>query len=456
MFVEDVPPEIKAALGDRAPTRQQWDAISAPLEPAVLIAGAGAGKTAVMAARIVWLVLNEHVRAHEVLGLTFTNKAAEQLRARVRAAIGPLTLEDGDEPVVATYHGFASGLIADYGLRAGIEPGATLLTDAQAWQLCADIYANRTFEALEVRSLWHVSWVRGLADDISNHLMTARDVIEFDREFLQKIKDSGDKIAGKVKDSSRKRMEIAEVVHAYQEAKRARHVIDYGDQIRLAYQLAQDPQVVEDFQNRFKVALLDEYQDTNVAQAKMLKALMPDGYPVMAVGDPDQNIYAWRGASLRNLLAFPDDFCNEDGSEARKLPLVVNFRSGARILQAANTVIESIPAKFRPSDKVLEPYPPLGAGDVAVFSATDQMAEAERVADEAIAAHAAGTAWSEIAILCRKKRLFDGFVEVFRAREIPLEVIGLGGLLKMPEVVDIVSVLRVLEDPLRNVALARL
>lgn len=456
MFVTDAPIEVYNALGERWPTQQQWDAISAPLEPSVLVAGAGSGKTAVMAARMVWLIVNGHAKANEILGLTFTNKAAASLLERVRAAIKPLGLPDGEEPTVSTYHAFAQGLIADYGLRAGIEPGAALLSEAQAWQLCAELYSGRTYEFMEARTLWHVSYVRQLADDCSNHLVDPSQIVEWDRQFLEKIKNSGDKIAGKIIDTSRKRIELAGVVEAYQKGKEARRVLDYGDQIRLASDIAADPRVVADFLARYRFALLDEYQDTNIAQAKMLKRLMPDGYPVMAVGDPDQNIYAWRGASLHNLLAFPEQFVHGDGSKARVLPLEVNFRSGLRILTLANGLIDKVAPQRRAADKVLRHYPKLGDGTVAVGLWPDQSAEARGIADEALRAHDAGTSWKEIAILCRKKRLFAPIVEEFRARDIPVEVIGLGGLLKMPEVIDLVALLRVLEDPMRNVALARL
>ena len=376
MFVTDAPVEVYEALGGRWPTKQQWSAISAPLEPSVLIAGAGSGKTAVMAARIVWLIVNGHAKANEILGLTFTNKAAESLLRRVRDAIRPLGLPDGEEPTVSTYHAFASGLIADYGLRAGIEPGAALLSEAQAWQLCAQLYSARTYEHMEARTLWHVSYVRQLADDCSNHLVDPREIVAWDEQFLEKIKNSSDKIAGKIVEASKKRIELAGVVEAYQQAKEARRVLDYGDQIRLASEIAGDARVVADFLSRYRFALLDEYQDTNIAQAKMLKRLMPDGYPVMAVGDPDQNIYAWRGASLHNLLAFPEQFVLGDGSKARILPLEVNFRSGARILSLANELIDHVSPQRRAADKVLRHFEDLGQGTVAVGLWPDQSAEA--------------------------------------------------------------------------------
>ncbi|MCA1830173.1 MAG: ATP-dependent helicase, partial [Actinobacteria bacterium] len=155
------------------------------------------------------------------------------------------------------------------------------------------------------------------------------------------------------------------------------------------------------------------------------------------------------------ILVFPSQFPRADGSESMRLPLEVNFRSGARILALANHMIEGIHPSRRP-EKILRAFPPLGEGELAVGLYADEVAEAAAVADEAIRRHDAGTPWGEMAILCRKKRLFSSYVESFRARGIPLEVIGLGGLLTMPEVCDLVALLRVLDDPMANVALARL
>lgn len=456
--VADVPKEIITALGGNHPTPQQWEAISAPLEPCVLIAGAGSGKTAVMAARIVYLALFADVHPREMLGLTFTNKAAANLRERVGSALANLGLGSDDGPTIATYHAFASMLIADYGMRAGVPLGATLITRGQARQLVAPLYGARTYHAMEVRSQWHIDWVLDLADECGNHLIDPQDAIAEDLRWIERIdtaQANGEKVAFAVKAAPPKRIELLEVVAAYRDAKAARNLMDYGDQIRLAHEIAQDPEVAAAFGVRFRTALLDEYQDTNVAQARMLRALMPNGYPVMAVGDPDQNIYAWRGASLRNLLAFPEDFRRADGEPATVRPLLVNFRSGRRILDVANAVIGSIPAAQRPGDKVLVPLPDK-IGDVAVFLATDEEAEAERIATEAVAAHAAGTPWGEIAVLPRKKRLFRSLITAFRAAEVPLEVVGLGALMKMPEVTDVVAVLRVLNEPLDNIAFARL
>jgi DNA helicase-2/ATP-dependent DNA helicase PcrA len=257
----------------------------------------------------------------------------------------------------------------------------------------------------------------------------------------------------------RKRIELCQLVAAYRDRKRELHAIDYGDQIVEACRLAADhPEVVQSFRERYEVVLLDEYQDTNVAQAELLKSLCGRGYPVFAVGDPDQNIYAWRGASLKNILRFHEDFSEED-AEGVERPLLVNFRSGSRILDAANTVINEVPPERRAEGKVLRPDESRGQGRVLGFVASHARAEAEEIAriiEEESKKQPGDTDWSRFAVLCRKRKLFGPIAEVLRERDIPVEVVDLGGLLLMPEVVDVVAWLRLLDDPARNISLARI
>jgi DNA helicase-2/ATP-dependent DNA helicase PcrA len=203
--------------------------------------------------------------------------------------------------------------------------------------------------------------------------------------------------------------------------------------------------------------LLDEYQDTNVAQARLMEALFGGGHPVTAVGDPDQNIYAWRGAALSNLLDFPTVFSCSDGTPAPRLPLFTNFRSGARILSAADTVIGPLPANQRPDpEKRLVPFPPNGDGEVTVASHRDELTEAQWVADRIVALHDDGARWSEVAVLCRTSRLFFLLQQAFAERDIPVEVVGLAGLLRLPEVVEVLAYARAANDAMASVALARI
>ncbi len=463
----EAPPEVVRALGGQHPTVQQWAAISHPLTPAAVVAGAGSGKTAVMAARVVYLALVASGRLpaghagalpSQVLCLTFTNKAAEELGRRVRDAVAGLDLPEGEEPTVHTYHAFAARLLNDYGLRMGMESGLHLLSEAERWTLMKSLLADREFEVYEVRSDYIMQPALSLADQIANHLAAPTDVARVSRAFADEL-PSNRKQDRDAQFALRKRAEVAELVEAYQTRKRELGVIDYGDQIALAVELVEEnPAVVADFRERFPVVLLDEYQDTNVAQARMLRALCGLDYPVMAVGDPDQNIYAWRGASLKNILRFHADFSS---GKADRLPLYVNFRSGSRILDVANAVIGEVPAERRGEDKELWPHPKNGEGRVVTFIAADAYSEGRRIAAllKAEVAKRAGDGelkWDEVAILCRKKRLFGPIAEVLREEGVPVEVIDLGGLLQMPEIVDLVAWIRLLEDPGRNIHLVRL
>ncbi len=446
----DAPAEIVASMNGRPPTLQQWRAISHDLTPCAIVAGAGSGKTAVMAARVVYLTVEKLALPSQILCLTFTNKAAEELANRVRNATAGLGLPEGEEATVLTYHAFAARLLDDYGLRMGLEAGPMLLTAAHKWQLASSLFADRTFEHLEVRTVaYTVRQMLQLADHCSNHLVTPEELAAQARDWAAhvQVKKSWDRDE---KMAALRRAEYAELVRAYQDRKRELRVIDYGDQIAYAVRLVEEhPDVVDDFRARYPVVLLDEYQDTNHAQGRLLERLFGPGYPMMCVGDPDQNIYAWRGASLRNILRFAEDFAG--GTK----PLYVNFRSGDRILRAANRVIGEVPDERRARDKQLRPDPARGDGRVLAFVATDERDEARRIAKLIAAEHENGRPYGSFAVLCRKKRLFSPIAEVLRDENIPVEVVDLGGLLQLPEVVEVVAWLRLLEDPSRNVALAR-
>lgn len=466
---EGTPPEIVEALGGRVPTEQQWNAIAHPLEPAVVVAGAGSGKTAVMAARVVYLALVHAGRIEadhggappsRVLCLTFTNKAAEELSDRVRRATAGLGLPDGEEATVRTYHAFAADLLSDHGLRLGLPATPKLLTGGERWQMAERLLDDREFIAIE--TAWVPSLVRNaleLADACANQLIDPEDLLRQEEEFLARLEDPSERHEKARRTVGLQRVEVARMAADFQRLKREMGALDYGDQISEACRLVRDhPEVARELRDRFSVVLLDEYQDTNIAQAELLKSLFGTGYPVFAVGDPDQNIYAWRGATLRNILHFGEDF----GTGDDPLPLYVNFRSGSRILDVANAVIAAVPEERRTKDKILRHHEPLGDGEVLTFVAGDERAEAAQIADmirERLGAPKRdGTplTYGDIVILCRKKRLFAPIAEVLREEGIPAEVIDLGGLLQLPEVVEVVAWLRLLDDPGSNVSLARI
>jgi len=447
---DDAPREVIDAMGGRPPTLQQWRAISHDLGPCAVIAGAGSGKTAVMAARVVYLTITKVALPSQMLCLTFTNKAAEELANRVRIATAGLGLPEGEEATVATYHSFSATLLDDYGLRMRIEAGPMLLTAAHKWQLATSLFIDRTFDHLEVRTTaYTVRRMLQLAEQCSDHLVDPLELAASSEKFAKSI-EPRKRWDFDARRAAFGRAELARLVAAYSARKREIGVIDFGDQIALAYRLVTEfPEVVTDFRARFPIVLLDEFQDTNHAQARLLSALCGRDYPVMSVGDPDQNIYAWRGASLRNILRFAEDFGGENK------PLYVNFRSGSRILQVANRVIGEVPAERRGEDKELRPHESRGEGRVVAFVGTDERDEARGIARLIASEHGDGRAYSAFAVLCRKKRLFAPIAEVLREEGIPVEVVDLGGLLQLPEVVEVVAWLRLIDDPSNNIALAR-
>ena len=469
-----MPPEIVEAMG-APPTPDQWRAISMPLEPYVVVAGAGSGKTSVIAARVVYLALvatgrleagHPGVLPGNVLCLTFTNKATEHLTLKIRRALSALDLAEGEEPTVLNYHGFAAQVLDRHGLMARIESGQRVLTEAQRTELCGRVLDEMTFE--HVSAQWQpsvITKILALADQAANHRRDPEEIVEFCRNRLEALSQHRSE---RPYVSSLERIELARAVQRFQELKRDLGVIDFGDQIALALKVVEGfPGVTRDYRSRYSAVVLDEYQDTNVAQADLIASVFGEGFPVAAVGDPDQNIYAWRGASLYNLLQFPERFLTPAGAAAAQLPLNTNFRSGARILQAANRVIEpvhhamaALPEKYRPRvDKRLEPWAANGEGRVEIVRFSDEWTEACWIADRILDLHgdeSKARPWGSFAVLARSSRLFVPLQEAFAERKIPAEIVGLAGLLRLPEVVEVLAYARSAADPFASVSLARI
>ena len=451
---------IRAALKGYLPTDEQWRAISHPLEPLYLIAGAGSGKTAVMAARIAWALETQPYSPSQILGLTFTNKAAEELTERVHLALAEINDETGEDVTVQTYNAFAAGVVRDHGLLVGVEPEAGLLSDAQQWQLllsCLDDLPP--FEALEIRSPYVVGKALGLSSSIADH-MVGLDDIDAAADQILSMRGADEMLI----DTAAKRKELVRAVGAYIGAKQRAGRIDFGDQISKAVEVLEgNEEVTRGYRQRFPFVLLDEYQDTNVAQRRMLQALVGDAGAVTAVGDARQAIFAWRGATMYNLIGFPDDFPRSDGVRYAPVSLSENFRSGSNILDVANHVVEGIDPERRPGDP-LRAQPGNGTGAVALGLFSDERSEAEWIATQCEQLRGSPAAegrpdvcWKDIAILVRRKAAMDALLHALEEKEIPVEVIGLGGLLKTPEVTEIVAWLRALESkPAANRWLGRI
>ncbi|MGW7077502.1 UvrD-helicase domain-containing protein [Streptomyces sp. NPDC054866] len=465
------PEQLKELLGIPF-TPEQTACITAPPAPQVIVAGAGSGKTTVMAARVVWLVGTGQVAPEQVLGLTFTNKAAGELAERVRQALIKAGVTDPEaldpdhapgEPVISTYHAFAGRLLTDHGLRIGLEPTARLLADATRFQLAARVLreAPGPYPALTRSFPDLVSDLLALDSELAEHLVRPDRLRAYDTELLHTLE--GAKLSNadlrKVPETAAARLELAELVGRYREAKRSRDLLDFGDQIALSATLARTrAEVGEILREEFRVVLLDEYQDTSVAQRILLAGLFGGGtgHPVTAVGDPCQAIYGWRGASVANLDDFPEHFAHADGRPAARQSLSENRRSGGRLLDLANGLAEPLRA-MHAGVEALRPAP--GAerdGMVRCALLRTHAEEIDWMADSIAHLVRTGKAPGEIAVLCRTATDFAQIQGALVARDVPVEVVGLSGLLHLPEVADLVAVCEVLQDPGANASLVRL
>ncbi|WP_031027842.1 ATP-dependent helicase [Streptomyces sp. NRRL WC-3725] len=464
------PEQLKELLGIPF-TPEQTACITAPPAPQVIVAGAGSGKTTVMAARVVWLVGTGQVAPEQVLGLTFTNKAAGELAERVRKALIKAGVTDPDvidpdnppgEPVISTYHSFAGRLLTDHGLRLGLEPSSRLLADATRYQLAARVLreAPGPYPALTRSFADLVSDLLALDSELAEHLVDPEELRAWDSGLLRTL--DGAKLTNadlrKIPEAAAARRELAELVQRYRAAKRARDLLDFGDQIALSARLARIPEVGRLLRDEFRVVLLDEYQDTSVAQRVLLAGLFGagTGHPVTAVGDPCQAIYGWRGASVANLDDFPDHFAHADGRPATRHALSENRRSGGRLLDLANDLAAPLRA-LHAGVEALRPAP--GAeydGTVRCALLPTHAEEIDWIADSLAHLVHTGTPPGEIAVLCRTATDFAEIQGALVARDIPVEVVGLSGLLHLPEIADLVAVCEVLQDPGANAALVRL
>ena len=529
----DIAEMLNGADGKK-PTPEQVRMIEAGPAPTLVIAGAGSGKTATMVDRVIWLVDNGFVRPEEVLGVTFTRKAATELRSRMRAGLNTLRrsrrvaptdeeLREGiADPTVLTYHSYANNLVKEYGLRLGVEQDAQMLGDAQKWQLAAQIVQYWEGElpldkdGVPVSAATMINQMLQLSDECAEHLVEPQEVIDFCTEQLAayaavpdpRRETKTEKDILKVQRLLRNRRVYARMAMSYARVKARMQVLDFGDLMRFAARIAEaDPAIREGERARFKVVLLDEFQDTSHAQMSLFSSIYGadeaagiPAHPVMAVGDPKQSIYGFRGASDGQMFSFYRHFPTE---HAQPLFLSIAWRNDISVLNAANHVAEKlkeVPEWVRAADGditaaqvpdlrprcalVGEPGSPAfeqaAAGMVGRVDLTyhdsdreEAVAIAERIAamraqavreyERAYAAHRSGDGsvrprlkMPEIAVLARVHGQLDPIRVECERLGIPVQQVGLGGLLSQPEVVDLVSALRVLADPNRSDALARL
>jgi len=498
---ELTPQTLAEALGIHTPTEEQSRVIAHRLSPLLVVAGAGSGKTATMAQRVVYLVATGQVRPDQVLGLTFTRKATAELDQRVAsrlASLGaagllPVTAPETDgtgadtadatdvgEPMIATYNSFAGTLVRDHGLRIGVDPDSALITQARSWQIVTSLLEARTLPLPNESLIHNTSAVLVLGDALSQNLLTideaAKDLADLSEQFTALAAIKGCKtLVGKAPAVMSEWEALLDVVAELHDYKRSHGLLDFGDQIALACTIAEFvPEAAAQVRAQYPAVLLDEFQDTSVAQVRLLSALFADS-GVTAVGDPHQAIYGWRGASAGALDTFHQRF-NPSGTArlasgipladaAPVLELSTSWRNDSTILDVANAVSEPLRSGVvQDGDPVGEhiAVAPLRARPVAfgLKPGTVHGAFLQDPAEEArtVAAFLAER-WSpdaEMAVLCRTRAQMEPIAAELERTGLPYTIVGLGGMLYVPEVADVRALLTAATDPERGDRVVRL
>lgn len=403
-------------------------------------AGAGTGKTTTIVERLAEFV-KSGIAPTRALGVTFTVKASDELRTRLRERVGSSV--SGEEVEVATYHGFAASILDEFGPLVGYDNSSMLLDDGHRAEL-GQLVLRELPTTLDLTAMkQRVDDILELNDALDRHL---RDPDELRAMAPNVIDDDGPWLT---------RLELISAVSAFREQKERLGLVEFADLIRKAVDLVTTvPEVAAQLADRYDVVLLDEYQDTDPAQRILLTTIFGPSAAVTAVGDTDQTIYEWRGASLDNFEAFPTHFPRADGKQTETMPLSLNRRSDQLIIDLANTIRAELPTIG--GSKPLAPREDAGGGAVSTSWFTSEFEEAQFVASDVARQHDAGTAWSDIAILVRKRAWIPLLVAALRDHDIPTSVSDPGTLLQIPEVADVLAWLRIVSDPDAETALLRI
>jgi DNA helicase-2/ATP-dependent DNA helicase PcrA len=385
----------------------QRAAVSAPLVPVLVLAGAGSGKTRVLTHRIAWLIQVEHASPYSILAVTFTNKAAGEMRGRVEQILGapPGVLWIG------TFHGIAHRLLRLHWREAGLTQGFQILDSDDQQRLIKRIIK---------------------ANDLDEARWEPREV----QWFINSNKDEGRRPQALKAGNDPTRAQMIRLYGLYEEACARAGVVDFAELLLRAYELWRDrPDLLAHYRQRFRHVLVDEFQDTNSIQYEWLRLIAgPDGHPFV-VGDDDQSIYRWRGARVENLQQFRRDYVR-----AKLYRLEQNYRSTAAILSAANALIAHNSGRL---GKTLwtngEPGLPL-----QVYAAFNERDEAEFVARRVADYVASGSHRSDVAVLYRSNSQSRAFEEAFIAARIPYRVYGGLRFFERAEIKDALAYLRLL------------
>lgn len=406
--------------------------------PLLIVAGAGTGKTTVITKRIAWLIEQGHAKPEQILALTFTDKAAGEMEERVDLLLpyGYVDLQ------ISTFHSFCERLLRDYGAQIGLSPEFQLLTELDGWLLVRQQLDR--FDLDYYRPLGNpTKYLRALLQ----HFSRAKDNAITSAMYLQ-FSESEQADQDSVDEKSRV-SELARAYHTYQQILLEHDSLDFGDLILYTLQLLQErPTVLKTVQERFRYVLVDEFQDTNHAQYELIRLLSQPRNNLTVVGDDDQAIYKFRGASIENILRFERDYF-----DCRRVVLTTNYRSAQSILDHAYDFIQkNNPHRLEAQSEHLSKKLTASCeehGQIEHLHANTSEEEVGLVVKKILALREqdAESVWNDFAVLVRSNGAGSEFAHAFEQQQIPFQFLALSGLYNKPVILDALALLRVIDQP---------
>lgn len=416
--------------------------------PMMIIAGAGTGKTRVITSRIAYLINDLGVKPDSILSLTFTGKAADEMTERVDK-IMPLSYEGAQ---ISTFHSFCDTILRESGMHIGIDPSYKIMNQARQWLLIKKHLFELGLD--HFRPLGNpgkfIHVLINFFSRLNDEDVTAEKFLKYANERVESA------IGDDEKEEAKKLLELANCFSAYKKIKLEQNLLDFGDlQYYVLRLFESSPATLSAYRKRFKYILVDEYQDTNFAQNKIVTMLAKEHKNLTVVGDDDQSIYKWRGASLSNLISFEKNF-----PECRKVVLKDNYRSGQKILDLSYDLIQNNnPERLEARESIDKKLLFKGGRDdshVTLKHCVHYLQEVEHVVSGISQLVLNGSEYSEIAILVRANQHAHPYIEEFKRKQIPYTVRDTQSLSRFEEIKDLLALINFLARPHNNVAVLRL
>ncbi|MCD6310058.1 MAG: ATP-dependent helicase, partial [Candidatus Eremiobacteraeota bacterium] len=429
---------MERILGDLTP--EQKEAVTFGEGPLLVIAGAGTGKTRVLTRRVAYLVTSKLAKPSEILALTFTEKAAQEVEERV-----DLMVPYGYVDIwIGTFHSFGYRILRDYSLEMGLSPEFRVLPPSEQvvflrqhlFELPLDKYRPLSDPTQHLQSL--VSLFSRAKDEA----VSPDKYLDYAQVKMREAKTEAEK------EEARSQLELAKVYDAYRQLMWKYGFLDYGDQVNLVLELFKThPAILEKFRNRFRYVLVDEFQDTNRAQFELLKVMCGENPNLTVVGDDDQSIYKFRGAAISNILSFIDTY-----PDAHQVVLIKNFRSYQSILDhARNLILHNNPDRLEVKNNINKNLISARGekeGIVKYITFDTASDEADSICDIIRKkVKEEDRSYSDFAVLLRRNRDADPFIRAMNLNGIPYRFAGSEGLYERAEVKLLLSFLRALTDP---------